>query len=541
MLSLPANMQTIQDAYQKGPVYLVHFDGEAVDYATAAPGSPDNTVKEYLDGISGRQQQVKPEEGRATIGAITFGILDVDDEITALWKTDAAYFHRKKTTVKAGYMGLDEADFQTVFTGWVTGKKLSDDGLKYLVTITDPKKWLQKKIFRDASEASPRTFSGNPINLVLMWILSTGNKTNGSYDLLPANDSIGLDESLVDVAGIEHLRDVYFPAASHDMSFSITESEKASDFFEKEIFRELNIYPVIDGQGRFTLKKIAPPLPTDETLIEIGDDDIIGVPKWDENLDGMINEIECSYDHDGDDFQTTDIYVDSDTFSGTRGPGSEPLKIESRGFDTDLGSAAVLERRAKSIFERFSPPPIKIQIKTFFRKWHLEAGDIISFSSSFLPDLEAGTRGISGKLMEITDLNVDWRGGSVNMTLLYSGFTRGTYQVIAPTMTVLSATSSTEFTVSLADAAKFDIFTNPEILLNASNMVNRAGPFTLTGIDTDTGVIDSDDLGVTPDAGDIIVFADYDDCTATQQLYGFVANSSDELGAAPEDAHLISP
>jgi len=56
---------TYNDLEYKTPMYLVHFNGETVDYCDHKPGSPDNTLKQYLAGISGAEQRVQPEEGRA--------------------------------------------------------------------------------------------------------------------------------------------------------------------------------------------------------------------------------------------------------------------------------------------------------------------------------------------------------------------------------------------------------------------------------------------------------------------------------------------
>ena len=46
-------------------------------------------------------------------------------------------------------------------------------------------------------------------------------------------------------------------------------------------------------------------------------------------------------------------------------------------------------------------------------------------------------------------------------------------------------------------------------------------------------------FGLYPDAGDIVLFADYDNCTSEQKNWGFIADSDDNLGTADDDAHLI--
>ena len=110
MQSASANFLTKNALAYKHPVYLIHFDGEATDYVTSEQiGSPDNTLKAWIKEISGASQKITPEEGKSSIGQITISILDkkVSDvhRITNLIATDAYNLHRKKTTIKAGYVG----------------------------------------------------------------------------------------------------------------------------------------------------------------------------------------------------------------------------------------------------------------------------------------------------------------------------------------------------------------------------------------------------------------------------------------------------
>ncbi len=50
------------DLDYKTPLWLVHFDGEGVDYCNHLAGTPDNTLKKYLKSISNLSRSVTPEE-----------------------------------------------------------------------------------------------------------------------------------------------------------------------------------------------------------------------------------------------------------------------------------------------------------------------------------------------------------------------------------------------------------------------------------------------------------------------------------------------
>jgi len=494
--------------------------------------------KRYLRNIAGLQQRVTPEEGKGTIGGITFDLLDVDNEITNLISTDPYYFHRRKTTIKAGYSGMNEDDLINIMVGWITGIKLSNDGLYYQFSVTDPQKWMQRKIFRGTEDSSV-TLSGNALNILLAVLTSTGNGTNGNHDWLAAENSLGIDIRYVDIDGIENVRDDWYPGASAYMSFTIDERIKAKDFIEKEILKPLNLYPVVDGSGRFSVKPFKPPLAATDEVVVIDEDVIIGLPGWDMNLSALVNEVEWHYNYDSVDneFDAIDFYIDS-TSLNNRGPGKAPIVIKCKGFSTLVD---LMGRSNSRIFGRFATPPIKITAKCFFSRWLAEAGDIILFSHPNLPDIELGTRGISNKLMEITNRTVDWMRGIVKLELLDTGFDRGAFGVITPTMTITGVTDQENFTVSTADAAKYYGFTLPEVQILDAGMRQKVASVTILSINSETGAVVIDSAGTDLSAGWIVAFADYDNCTDTQQDWGFIADSSDDLGAANDDAHLIVP
>jgi len=74
-----------------------------------------------------------------------------------------------------------------------------------------------------------------------------------------------------------------------------------------------------------------------------------------------------------------------------------------------------------------------------------------------------------------------------------------------------------------------------------AGMRQKVASVTILSINSETGAVVIDSAGTDLSAGWIVAFADYDNCTDTQQDWGFIADSSDDLGAANDDAHLIVP
>ncbi len=547
MLTTNANFDALHDLASRVPMYLVHFDGETVDYCNHQPASPSNTLKQYLVSITGAEQRVTPEEGKASVGGIKVEILDYNDEITALLATDPYFFHRRKTTIRAGYFGMAEADMLTVCTGWVTGIDLSKDGLNYIFDVTDPKRWMQRKVFRSAKD-TPVTVQGNPINILLAVLTSTGAGTNGDYDWYAAENGLGLTDEAINVSDLETQRDDWYPGDSQYRREVIEEPIVALEWIEA-LCKELNAYPVIDGRGRFSIKPFKPPLAATDLVQSFNQDNIIDpVPQWNANFDALINEVELYYDWDDTDDEFTSEAVYAETTSlNNRGPGREPLTIKSKGLHTThpgsiAGRAAdILATRKNRVFGRWATPPVKLRFKTLFSRWLSEAGDVVPFTHPLVPDLAAGTRGYTNERMEVINRNVDWKKGEVGFELLATGFARGTYAVISPCMTITAVSDRENFTVSEADALKYAYLTSPEVQICDAKMRQKVANVTVLAVDAATGAIEIDDAGVDLQAGWIVCFANYDDCTAEQKRYGFVADSSSQLGTANDAAHLIVP
>jgi len=537
MQSASSNFLTKNTLAYKNPTYLIHFDSEVTDYVTSAQiGSPDNTLKSYIKKIAGASQKITPEEGKSSIGQITISILDYNNEITALIAGDTYELHRKKTTIKAGYAGNDEADMLTIFTGWVTDIQLWSDGLGYDIIITDLQRWMQKEIFKEA-EDTPVVFGGNPMTILLQILTSTGAGINGDYDEFAAINSLGIDDDLIAVSHIESERDKWF--AGVRFSFDIRERMTAKKFLEDEIFKPCNIYPIIKGDGTFDIKVFRPPLPEEWGDIQSFDEDtIIGIPQWNQNLSAMINECGFHYDYDAADkeFDTQTYFLD-DTSITNRGPGKKALKIESKGITTAKSGLEFITRRKTRVFNRYSDgPPPQLNFSTFFSRQLSEAGDIVPITHSKIPNLETGARGIIRKYLEIINRSVDWEKGQCKFTMLYAGYDGKKYAVISPAGKVLSGTSNTVFTLETDQGAKFEEGWVIDIFYK--NMVAVATNLEITDITGDQITVGSS-IGATPAAGWKITFSTYDNCTTEQKDFAFIADGSDKLGAADDDPYYI--
>lgn len=437
MLTTNANFDALHDLQYKSPLYLIQFEGQNEKYVNNyTTDGADNWQRRILQKITGHTATIKPEFGQSSIGGINAYFLNRGNEMSMKIASDPYQFDRKKATFKAGYVGMAEADLLTIATFWVSGITLTGDNLIYNFKFSDPQKWMQRNIFREASDSSTVTIQGNPLNILLSVLQSSGTGANGTHDYLAEENGLALDSDAVDVSRIENVRDKYYPGDSNYMKFVISERQKAKEFIEKQICQPLGMYPAIDGQGRFFVIPFQPPYDVAGDAQIYDTSNIIGIPQWDLNLDAKINEIYFYIDETDGDYTEHD-YIDG-TSVENRGAGTSPLKIKSNGLRSTLTPGSlpgraldVIVKRKNQIFGRWSnPPPIKLQIKTLFSKWIAEAGDIIFVTHNRVPDLETGEMGINSREMEVVSRAIDWQAGTVRLDLLDTGFDKLTYGVI---------------------------------------------------------------------------------------------------------------
>ncbi len=398
----------------------------------------------------------------------------------------------------------------------------------------------------------PVTFNGNPISLLLMWLTSTGEHySNGPYDVLSSVNGLGIPYEDVDAARFEGIRDTYFPGDSHNMDFTITKRETAKKFIESEIFKVLNMYPVLRGDGKISVAVLKPPLPSEDPPQQFTEKEIVGVPKWQGNLGSLINEIGFFTDYNGEDFLTSQFYINGDSYLD-RGAGRKELTIQSRGLkDSVLGGSrfaqAIIPRRVNSVFGRFAVPPAKISVTTRFDRLLTESGDMVEFSHHLTPNVQNGVRGQEPVLVEVVQRTIDWKGGKVSMQLLDTGFQRPTYQVISPAMRITDVVSDTQFHVLIADGEKFKQFTSPVVQIITDLGLDKYNNITIVSIEPSIvqpalwSLVTISPAAPGLSAGWHVIFDDYDNVTDEQKIWGYIADSNDKLGTAQDPAHVIVP
>lgn len=428
-------------------------------------------------------QKVIPEEGRSSIGALDFNILDKDLIVTNIVKTTS--LRGRKVTFKVGFLDIDAADFLTLFTGFVTNVVASPEFLQYSFNVRDVQFLTNSgnlfepvlaklssdidalvttvpvdsttgfpssgffaieeemmayggttatsftSVIRAQKDSDPAPHKSgkkvtelvvlgdggiNPITLLLQILISTGTGSGGTYDVLPEAWGLGIDPALINVAQFEAKRDEHIPAL--EVEFRLLAREKASTFIPIEFFKVLGAYPIVQGDGRLSIKFFERPIP-DISIPHLNTDNIRNVRSFDLNLDQTYNNLVWEFDWDPTikTYKTSISFEDADSIA--KFGKQAPRIYGSKGLRTVLFGPSFADNRKGFIFFRYATPPPILALGCHFNQLLLEAGDQVFFSHPLPPNVVTGDRGYAFARMEVTERRNDLDRTRTDLTIQF--------------------------------------------------------------------------------------------------------------------------
>lgn len=366
------------------------------------------------------------------------------------------------------------------------------------------------------------------------------------YDTYPVDAGLLLPPDDVLVSRHEELRDTFIP---FDITLPVKSFESSGKtFIETHLMKPIGAYTLTQG-ARCSMGLTHPPLASD--LTRILDNTNIVNPKEIQVVRGLderffYNEIFFNYGYDpvGDKF--TQSFIEVDQVAIDRMHQVNSLQIDCRGFPDNPTSRTILSQRAKRLLLRYRYAAETIACQAFFGVGCLiDAGDIIVLSDSTpaqlqIPNTETGVRGVINRVMEVQERTIDVSQGKTTVKLLSNnGFSiTDRYGVIAPASIVSQGIDSQTFRYQESFGARFP---NQEYLkwTDYQGLVIVVHSLDYTRNATSTFKLDKSDpflvhldsaLPFTPQVGDIMEFANYDESSAASQSaikspYVFISNT----------------
>ena len=169
-----------------------------------------------------------------------------------------------RITLFLGYGPLAEADYLEYTKMEMQSHASQDFNLTWVIRCSDIQRFTKRRIFENATMVNPSVLGpDNPITLLLRVLLSTGNGSNGGYDVLPRDQGAAVPSGLVDITGWEAIRselDAIFEPDDLEFDFNEIESQDAKEWIERQILRPLGILPYINQLGQYSGRLIATPV-----------------------------------------------------------------------------------------------------------------------------------------------------------------------------------------------------------------------------------------------------------------------------------------
>ena len=290
------------------------------------------------------------------------------------------------------------------------------------------------------------TVTDNPLNILLKILISGGG--GGVYDTLQSG--LGIDESLIDIADIESLRDDQF--SGRQFTLSLYEIDSALKLLETEILMPNNLRLTNSINSKVTLALLDKARFVSEADI-IDDDTITKFPKW--SIDGAkitnIIEVRWDYKEGTNVWQKRNEFRDEDSIA-LYGP-QKSLKFDFKGIKATLDGEEIVTDFGSRLLARLSTPTPEIQVTTQIDKSLQTIGDKAYLKSSKIPAPD-GTLNFASDV-EIISRSINQSTGDVTFKLAFTSFTTIRSGFIAPSDTILSILSQKKVNVALGRTSHY--------------------------------------------------------------------------------------
>jgi len=368
--------------------------------------------------------------------------------------------------------------------------------------------------------------TGNPVELLLQILLSTGTGVNGTYDVLSAG--LGIPENLIDVARFESIRDEFFPTETYDIDiFGI--GDTLSQLLELEFLQSLNVRFLTTENQKIGIT-ILDQAEFSTATKSINETSIEGAPKWSVSQDKVFNVITMSWDYDPatEKFGTIETFKNQESID--KYGETKPLKFKFKGIKSALGGVAIINDRVTRLLERFKTPTPSISLNTHMDKSLYNVGDKVVVTSRELPG-STGTLNFADTL-EIISRSISHATGTVQFKLAFTSFTGvGNLAYIAPANSIVTVLNQRTFTfgAGLGDqwetgyfvrlynktTCKYETFGGVEEIRQIVSIVG------------DQVTVDSNFETVIDPNVHIVRFADYDETSQAQKAFCFVGQGGE--------------
>lgn len=305
-----------------------------------------------------------------------------------------------------------------------------------------------------------------------------------------------------------------------------------------EEYKLLGVYPTLDTQGRYVLKRLQLAAATDTAAFTLtASNTVKDYPGYEPNAYNTLGKVhyKTGYnsktdEHEGREYIARNLRaISMNPSAGTLeiAPLSEPDSIPATGETMDPRDVVEAASRVLGIF---GAPHFYLTLKTDFSLRTARPGDIVSVTSSLIPSA-AGTMGLSARPGIVTEVKIDLVNGDVTLQILVTQLNIAGY---APGYRVSSSAlvSGTQYDITLDYSAYGSAF--PGDILVAGDAIevwqrNTRSPSSVTGtvdsVTSGSAVVRCTLSGAIPSGDLAFGYGSATAVQASQEIYAFEGGS----------------
>lgn len=386
------------NAHAKQPIYLFEVDGYGRAFSTRPTATPGRSP--WIQKIDDHRQAVDVLNASSTLGDLSVTVIDYQRAITGDFA--GTVFEGRPCTLKAGFVGLAEADYVTLFSGIVDSVPGDAANTMFTFVCKDRLRLLKQVVYllgddgQPCSEDHPRTILGNPIDILISVL----------------QDEAGFAGGDIDLALLTRYRDEQFGGIS--FSFKITSPPDAKSFIENEILKPLGGVHFADNLGRYTARFMLPLAGTIVAVATLDASNLLKVPEPEQAE--LINVLSIRFDNDGSDFRSEAVELNQDSIDLYGQQGQQV--IESQGMRSGFQGFSLATLLGKSVFNRYAAKNPQLDVEVHWGPPALlELGDFVYVTHALVPDRKTGTLGITNALFQVDEINRKFHSAVVGLKL----------------------------------------------------------------------------------------------------------------------------
>lgn len=300
---------------------------------------------------------------------------------------------------------------------------------------------------------------------------------DSQYNTLP--DGCGFTPFQVDIDRFKLLQS-RFPSSIANYEIYLKDTIKPKEFINVDLFLPSALYS-IPRQGKASVGISAPPLyEGDSKILSIDTVKNVNKLKTSRSINKYFyNSVIFKYNEDSIEERSLSgrIIYSVDSQNRINSP-NKPYTINAKGLRPSAQNDQLIERNCKRLLQRYQFAAEMIPVEPDFKTgFTMEVGDSVIFGDGEiqLSDSQSGNRNFKPRVFEVVNKELDWRSGSVKLTIVDTNFSSGVrYGVWSPASQVVSGSTTTKIKIqnsygSDSDKDKWTPYFNKTIRVRSSD------------------------------------------------------------------------